>query len=113
VSYRTVGEGDVVDVSLPSTQGVAEEEGIDSLRDVMAITTHQGFLAALEALKALTVDADAVDVFTTPDQLDEELITLTLLPRSRWQTLLNLEVIQVCKFLWLWLYVSLMAIPAT
>ncbi len=31
----------------------------------------------------------------TPPQLDGELITLTLLPRSRWQTLLNLEVIQV------------------
>ena len=36
-----------------------------------------------------------VDVFSTPPQLDGELITLTLLPRSRWQTLLNLEVIQV------------------
>jgi hypothetical protein len=51
--------------------------------------------AALEALKSLTLDADPVDVFTTPDQLDEELVTLTLLPRSRWQTLLNLDVIQV------------------
>jgi hypothetical protein len=49
----------------------------------------------LEALKSLTLDADPVDVFTTPDQLDEELVTLTLLPRSRWQTLLNLDVIQV------------------
>lgn len=35
------------------------------------------------------------DVFSTPPQLDGELVTLTLLPRSRWQTLLNLEVIQV------------------
>lgn len=34
------------------------------------------------------------DPFSTPPQLDGELVTFTLLPRSRWQTLLNLEVIQ-------------------
>lgn len=34
------------------------------------------------------------DVFLTPPQLEGDLVTLTLLPRSRWQTLLNLEVIQ-------------------
>ena len=33
-------------------------------------------------------------MFSTPPQLDGELVTFTLLPRSRWQTLLNLEVIQ-------------------
>ena len=48
----------------------------------------------LGALSALTVSDSPVDVFSTPPQLDGELITLTLLPRSRWQTLLNLEVIQ-------------------
>jgi len=37
------------------------------------------------------------DVFASPDQLAGELATLTLLPRSRWQTLLKLEVIQVGK----------------
>jgi len=37
------------------------------------------------------------DVFSSPDQLAGELATLTLLPRSRWQTLLKLEVIQVGK----------------
>ena len=52
------------------------------------------YLAALEALQALTVKSTAVDAFSTPPQLDGELITLTLLPRARWQTLLNLEVIQ-------------------
>ena len=52
---------------------------------------------ALEALSALTVDEPA-DPFTTPSQLDSELITLTLLPRSRWQTLLHLEVIQVSSY---------------
>lgn len=42
----------------------------------------------------MTVQDTPPDIFSTPPQLDGELITLTLLPRSRWQTLLNLEVIQ-------------------
>jgi hypothetical protein len=42
------------------------------------------------------------DVFSSPDQLAEELATLTLLPRSRWQTLLKLEVIQVSRGMPLW-----------
>lgn len=50
---------------------------------------------ALDALAALTVADTPQDVFVTPPQLDGDLVTLTLLPRSRWQTLLNLEVIQV------------------
>lgn len=35
------------------------------------------------------------DIYTTPEQLTEDLLTLSLLPRSRWQTLLNLETIRV------------------
>jgi len=50
--------------------------------------------AVLEGLSSLTMEsAGVVDVYTTPEQLGEELVTLTLLPRSRWQTLLNLETI--------------------
>ena len=52
------------------------------------------FYSDLDGLSALTASDAPVDVFSTPPQLDGELITLTLLPRSRWQTLLNLEVIQ-------------------
>ena len=50
----------------------------------------------MEALNALTLNEEP-DLFVTPEQLDRELVTLTLLPRSRWQTLLNLETIQVCS----------------
>ncbi|KAI9057911.1 Utp21-domain-containing protein [Trametes sanguinea] len=75
VAFGSVAEEDVVDVALPSMQGVAEDE-------------------ALEALSALTVQDQPTDVFVTPPQLDGDLVTLTLLPRARWQTLLNLEVIQ-------------------
>jgi U3 small nucleolar RNA-associated protein 21 len=49
---------------------------------------------ALDALQALVVE-EPTDVFITPDQLADDLVTLTLLPRARWQTLLNLDVIQV------------------
>ncbi|EJF66083.1 Utp21-domain-containing protein [Dichomitus squalens LYAD-421 SS1] len=75
VPFQSIVEEDVTDISLPSMQGLAEDE-------------------ALDALSALTVEDKPADVFTTPPQLDGELVTFTLLPRSRWQTLLNLEVIQ-------------------
>ncbi|KAF9447264.1 Utp21-domain-containing protein [Macrolepiota fuliginosa MF-IS2] len=75
IAFQGISEEDIHKVSLPSVQGTAEDN-------------------ALEALSALTVEDTTPDVFSTPPQLDEELITLTLLPRSRWQTLLNLEVIQ-------------------
>ncbi|KAJ6630596.1 Utp21-domain-containing protein [Mycena sp. CBHHK59/15] len=75
VSFQSIRDDDITDVALPSMQGVAEDE-------------------ALDALSALTVQDTQEDPFSTPPQLDGDLITLTLLPRSRWQTLLNLEVIQ-------------------
>ena len=59
-----------------------------------ASNSHLFFRVALDALSALTVEETPQDVFSTPPQLDGELVTLTLLPRTRWQTLLNLEVIQ-------------------
>jgi len=75
VTLRTVSEQDIVEVCMPSMQGDVEDD-------------------ALEALTGLTMEEKPVDIFSTPPQLDGELVTLTLLPRSRWQTLLNLEVIQ-------------------
>ncbi|KAG6831361.1 hypothetical protein H0H87_005372 [Tephrocybe sp. NHM501043] len=75
ISFQTVTDDDLSNVNLPSMQGVAEDD-------------------ALDALSALTTNNTPIDVFATPPQLDGELITLTLLPRARWQTLLNLEVIQ-------------------
>ena len=43
----------------------------------------------------MTVEEGPKDVFVTPPQLDGDLVTLTLLPRARWETLLNLEIIQL------------------
>ncbi|KII88291.1 hypothetical protein PLICRDRAFT_54133 [Plicaturopsis crispa FD-325 SS-3] len=75
VSFKGITDDEIDEISLPSMQGEAEDE-------------------ALEALSALTVEEAPADVFSTPPQLDGDLVTLTLLPRSRWQTLLNLEIIQ-------------------
>ncbi|KAF8236226.1 Utp21-domain-containing protein [Tricholoma matsutake] len=74
VTFQSVSDNDLLDVNLPSMQGTTEDD-------------------ALDAFSALKVQDTPADVFSTPPQLDGELITLTLLPRARWQTLLNLEVI--------------------
>ncbi|WVQ96671.1 hypothetical protein IAU59_003777 [Kwoniella sp. CBS 9459] len=67
-------EEDVPEVGLPSVQGLAED-------------------AAIEGIEAVGAP-EFTDIYTTPDQLTEGLLTLSLMPRSRWQTLLNLETIK-------------------
>ncbi|KAF8635533.1 hypothetical protein AX17_003916 [Amanita inopinata Kibby_2008] len=76
VSFQTVSDENIEEVALPSMQSAVGDN------------------ETLEGLSALTMQDQPVDIFSTPPQLDGELVTLTLLPRSRWQTLLNLEVIQ-------------------
>ena len=95
VSFHSVGDDEIAEVALPSMQGTAEEEGRCFSLCLMSIGWFATRVAALQALSDLTAEDAPVDVFSTPPQLDGELITLTLLPRSRWQTLLNIEVIQV------------------
>jgi U3 small nucleolar RNA-associated protein 21 len=90
-----VSDNDIFDISLPSMQGLAEDEGQHFLS---AFYSFLPYFSDLNALSSLTVSDPPINVFSTPPQLDGELITLTLLPRSRWQTLLNLEVIQVWRF---------------
>ncbi|KAG8900228.1 hypothetical protein FRC00_013830 [Tulasnella sp. 408] len=74
VSLKSIREEDILEAGMPSVQGLAEDESV-------------------EAIVALTA-SDPQDVYSTPAQLDNELMTLTFLPRSKWQTLLNIEVIQ-------------------
>ncbi|ORY24304.1 putative WD-repeat protein [Naematelia encephala] len=75
VSLRHVPEDeDVPEIALPSTMG--EFEGTE--------------LQDLEPIGA----PEEIDIYTTPEQLTEGLLTLSLMPRSRWQTLLNLETIK-------------------
>ncbi|GAA6043467.1 hypothetical protein JCM8097_000725 [Rhodosporidiobolus ruineniae] len=69
-----VEEEDTVEVALPTVQGLSSE-------------------ASLSALNAPSRWED-IQPYTTPDQLAGELLTLSLMPRTRWQTLLNLETIK-------------------
>ena len=41
------------------------------------------------------------DKFKSPDQLSEQLITLSMLPESRWRNLTNLDLIKVKRMYWL------------
>lgn len=49
----------------------------------------------LENLSSLVVDDGSQDISVPMPDLEGDVVTLTHLPRSRWQTLLNLDVIQV------------------
>ncbi|GAA5874734.1 hypothetical protein JCM16303_002966 [Sporobolomyces ruberrimus] len=66
----------------------------ESLEDV-ALPTVQG-LATDSSLSAISAPTRWEDIqpYTTPDQIADELLTLSLMPRSKWQTLLNLETIK-------------------
>lgn len=52
--------------------------------------------AVIEGLEPVG-EPEKTDIYTTPEQLAEGLLTLSLMPRSRWQTLLNLETIRVSR----------------
>ena len=43
-------------------------------------------------------DEDDEYTFESPEQISDQLVTLSLLPNSRWQNLLNLDVIKVMLF---------------
>ena len=93
VAFHTVSDEDVQEIPLPSMHSTAEDDSKHYLSPRRWKLCN--ILVVIEGLAALTTQDAPVDVFSTPPQLDGELVTLTLLPRSRWQTLLNLDVIQV------------------
>uniref|UniRef100_A0A8C2DGH9 WD repeat domain 36 n=1 Tax=Cyprinus carpio TaxID=7962 RepID=A0A8C2DGH9_CYPCA len=49
-----------------------------------------------EEEEVLDADSSEMDEYISPAQLDEHLITLSLLPDSRWKNLLHLDIIRVC-----------------
>jgi U3 small nucleolar RNA-associated protein 21 len=60
-------------------------------------TTVQSSYLEMEEVEQIGAP-EPVDIFVTPEQLSEGLLTLSLMPRSRWQTLLNLDTIRVSPF---------------
>ncbi|KAF2032341.1 Utp21-domain-containing protein [Setomelanomma holmii] len=77
VSTRQITEDDIATVSGPTASG-------------------EGGVAVIEAAAAEDVEEEDLDETTVPimDQLSEKITTLSLVPKSRWQTLLHLDVIR-------------------
>lgn len=77
VSTRQITEDDVTTVSAPTASG-------------------EGGVAVVEAAAAENAEDEDIDETTVPimDQLSDKITTLSLVPKSRWQTLLHLDVIR-------------------
>ncbi|GAA5983757.1 hypothetical protein JCM10908_005912 [Rhodotorula pacifica] len=86
--YLWANRAQFSDVSLLA---FVEEDGLEDV----ALPTVQG-IDADASLAAISAPRRWEDIqpYTTPDQLSDSLLTLSLMPRSRWQTLLNLETIK-------------------
>lgn len=58
--------------------------------------------SAVRSSTAETEDEDQIEEgdeqFTSPEQIADSLVTLSLLPDSRWKNLLTLDAIKVCFF---------------
>jgi hypothetical protein len=85
----------VTDVAMPTVQGSDGDQG--KLPEFVEVDC----INALTSTAPLDLDGiepigepEFQDIYTTPEQLGEELLTLSLMPRSRWQTLLNLDIIR-------------------
>lgn len=77
VSTRQITEDDIVSVSAPTASG-------------------EGGVAVVEAATEEQAGDEQEDEITVPimDQLSDNITTLSLVPKSRWQTLLHLDVIR-------------------
>ncbi|KAF9923847.1 hypothetical protein FBU30_006106 [Linnemannia zychae] len=76
VSLRSITEDDVIRVALPTSSTLEDETEAENM-----FTTNEEVMALEPTIE-------------TPEQLTEQMITLSLLPKSKWQTLLNLDVIK-------------------
>ncbi|KAH8732245.1 WD repeat-containing protein 36 [Phaeosphaeriaceae sp. PMI808] len=77
VSTRQITERDIASVAAPTASG-------------------EGGVAVVEAATAEEAEDDETDETTVPimDQLSDNITTLSLVPKSRWQTLLHLDIIR-------------------
>jgi U3 small nucleolar RNA-associated protein 21 len=73
---------DVVNVKLPSVSALTSSEADDDM--------DRQVLENSEALQASS--------FSISQKQIPELVTLSLLPKSQWQSLINLDIIKVCIF---------------
>lgn len=79
------------------TRHMKEEEIVDITSPTVSGEGGTGVIEASFETDPET-EEDSTGVYTTADQLSEKLLTMSLVPRARWQTLLNLDVIRVYYF---------------
>lgn len=77
VPTRHIEDSDIVDLSMPTISG---EGGVGIIDGALAGDDDE---------------EEETGVYHTADQLSEKLLTMSMVPRTRWQTLLNLDVIRV------------------
>lgn len=106
VSLRSITEDDVIRVALPTSSTLDDdnEDGKSSpIHDALSIGRLDDQLdkllisCSLIAENMFTTNEEVLALeptIETPEQLTEQMITLSLLPKSKWQTLLNLDVIK-------------------
>lgn len=77
------------------TKLIQEDEIIDAIRPTSSGENSQSLIAAAFSDEGEDEDTDDVaDILpSTTDQISSDLVTLSLVPRSRWQTLLHLDTI--------------------
>ena len=78
VPTRLVHEGEVIDVQAPTASGENGQGMIDAAFEEEDDEDRQA----------------AIDTQATPEQLSRDLESLSLVPKSRWQTLLHLDIIR-------------------
>lgn len=83
IPTRHMKEEDIVDLALPSSSGEGGVSIIDSALNDVSLDDEDGA-------------NDEVDsgVYISKDQLSEKMLTLSLVPKTRWQTLLHLDLIK-------------------
>jgi U3 small nucleolar RNA-associated protein 21 len=69
----------------------------DEIVDLTSPTASgEGGISIIEAaFEDSEKEENSTGVYTTADQLSDKMLTMSLVPRARWQTLLNLDVIRV------------------
>jgi len=78
VPTRHLDEKDIVDMTAPSASG---EGGVGVIETALNPQDDE--------------EDDTTGTYTSMDQLSSNMLTMSLVPRTRWQTLLNLDVIKV------------------
>ena len=102
MSLRSINEEEIIStVALPTTTGLdSDNEGINSITitpmlKIKSIQMITWIILLLDDLDEVDNSKKVEKSFETADQLSEQMITLSLLPKSKWQNLLNLELIKV------------------